>query len=106
MVICFMINGTEHCYAIPEVEIALNLYRPPRIGPINYPPFLYDATVLASIQTAVAKIQDPDVRGAIQSGVSAAAEALKKRGGAHITKILMDDISSTKPKPENPPDRG
>jgi hypothetical protein len=106
MDICFMINGTEHCYTIPEVEIALHAYRPPGIGPINYPPFLYDATVLASIQTAAAKIQDEDVRGAIRSGVSAAAEALQRRGGEHISKIILDEINSTKPKPENPPDRG
>jgi hypothetical protein len=97
MEICFTINGTEHCYTIPEVEMALHVYRP-GIGPINYPPFLYDATVLASIQTAADKIQDEDVRGAIRSGVKAAVEALQMRGGAHISRIILPmDKIDTKP---------
>lgn len=82
MVICFKILGVEHCYYIPEVEIPIPIHKPGP-GPVNYPAFLYDATVLAAINRAASKISDKTVQEAVRAGVNSAIQALKKRGGEH-----------------------
>jgi len=86
MVICFRIGSVEHCYDIPVIEIPLPVHRPGP-GPINYPPFIYDAVVLASVNAAAAKLTDGGVRSALEGGLHAALQALKKRAGEHVSKI-------------------
>jgi len=81
MVICF--GG--HCYEIVEIPFLLGPSRPGP-GPINFPELFRDATIVASIQSAVAThVTDPGVRAALLSGTNAAVEALQKRGGSHVT---------------------
>lgn len=89
MKICFRIGGQEHCYDIPVVEIPVPVYRPGP-GPINYPPFLYDATLVASIEAVANKVTDAGVRNALQSGILAAVKALKARGGDHVSRVELN----------------
>jgi hypothetical protein len=82
MRICFKIDGVEHCYYIPIIVLPITI---PRDGiPQNYPPFLVDATVIASIHEAVRHVSDEGVRGALQHGVQQAIGVLQKRAGAHV----------------------
>jgi hypothetical protein len=96
MIICFRIGGQEHCYDIPVFEIPLIPYRPGP-GPINYPAFIYDASVVALSHAAAAKVADERVRGALQDGIKAAVEALKKRGGEHISRISLEGTAGGGP---------
>ncbi len=89
MVVCFRIGGVEHCFTIPTVEFPLGGHRPGP-GPVNYPPFLHDATVVASLNAAINKVSDAGVRNALQTGIKAAVEALKKRGGEYVSSIRLE----------------
>lgn len=86
MIICFRIGGKEHCYNIPVVEIPVPVYQHGP-GPVNYPALLYDATLLASVEAAAKKVTDPGVRNALQSGINAAMQALKGRGGENVSNV-------------------
>jgi len=88
MVICFFLGGREHCYYIPVVEIPVPVPTPGP-GPVNYPYLVYDATILASAQALVAKITESSVQSALQNGIGAAVQALKTRGGEHVSKITL-----------------
>ena len=88
MVICFKIGGVVHCYDIPIIELPFPVYRPGP-GPVNYPAFLHDATVIAGINAAVAKISDHGLQEALLTGVKSAVQALQKRGGAHIESVRL-----------------
>jgi len=81
MVICF--GG--HCYEIVEIPWPIGPSRPGP-GPINFPELFRDATIVASIKTAVTThVTDPGVRAALLSGTNSAVLSLQKRGGSHIT---------------------
>jgi len=88
MRICFKIGGVVHCYDIPIIELPFPIHIPGP-GPVNYPAFLHDATVLAAINAAVAKISDHGVHEALQAGVKSAVQALQKRGGAHVESVNL-----------------
>jgi hypothetical protein len=88
MIICFRFAGVEHCYNIPIIEIPVPIFRPGP-GPVNYPAFLHDATVVAGINAAIGKISDKTVQEALRGGVNSAIQALQKRGGEHVGKISL-----------------
>ena len=85
MEICMRIGDETHHYAVPVVE---NVIRLP-VGPIrtNYPPFLYDAVLVASAQATANRVSDDHVRAALQAGVNAVMEALEARAGNHISVV-------------------
>jgi hypothetical protein len=89
MRICFRIGGVEHCYNIPIIEYPILVFKPGP-GPVNYPAFLHDATVVAGINAAISKISDKNVQEAIRGGVNSAVQALQKRGGAHVGSIALE----------------
>ncbi len=82
MVIC--IDG--HCFEVVVIDIW-----PPRPGPgpINYPQFLYDASLVASVQKASEKAADDNVRAALSDGVARAIGAMSQRAGEGID--ILDD---------------
>jgi capsule polysaccharide modification protein KpsS len=83
MMICFTIAGRQHCYNIPVFELPIHF---PDVGPhpINYPRFIQDAILVASLQRAAEKVSDDRVRGALQDGIYAAVEAIQSRAGEHV----------------------
>jgi len=78
MVIC--IGG--HCWEI--VEIALPVRGPGGVGPINYPPLLYDATIIASFETAARQTHKEDVKNALLQGIEAAKKAMQRHAGPGV----------------------
>jgi hypothetical protein len=88
MRICFKFGYLEHCYDIPIVELPIPFHIPDP-GPVNYPAFLHDATVLATVNAAIRKISDPGVQEALRGGVNSAVQALQKRGGAHVGSVSL-----------------
>ena len=78
MVICF--NG--HCYEVPEVQWAFR--RPGGVGPVNYPQFLGDATILASLQTAAALVAKDPVRDRLMSGIAEAIGEMSRLAGNDV----------------------
>jgi len=80
--ICFRIGAVEHCYYIPIFVFPITFHKPGP-GPVNYPAFILDATVIASIHEAAQHVSDERVRVALQGGVEAAMSALKERAGDH-----------------------
>lgn len=89
MRICFKIGPVEHCYNIPVIEYPIQIIKVGP-GPVNFPQLLHDATLVASISAAIAKVSDQGVQKALQSGVASAVQALQKRGGAHITNVSLE----------------
>ena len=75
-------GGQLHCHFIPIVEFPLTVR--PGIGPVNYPPFLVDATLVASIHEAVKKVSDEKVKAALNSGITAAVKAMQEHAGADV----------------------
>ena len=88
MIICFRFGGVEHCYDIPIIEFPFPPHRPGP-GPVNYPAFLHDATVLAAVNAAVAKVSDKGVQEALRAGLNSAVQALKKRGGEQVGSVSL-----------------
>jgi len=88
MRVCFKFRNFEHCYDIPVIELPIPFHIPGP-GPVNYPAFLHDATVLAAVNAAIRKISDPAVQEALHAGVNAAVQALQKRGGAHVGSVSL-----------------
>jgi hypothetical protein len=88
MRICFKFGDVEHCYDIPVIELPFRFHIPGP-GPVNYPAFLHDATVLATVNAAIAKVSDQTVQEALRAGVSSAVQALKTRGGAHVGSVSL-----------------
>lgn len=84
MVICITFGGVKHCFNLPIYEVPIVF---PKIGPgpINYPAFLADATIVTSLQALAKKIADPKVREAAERGHSAAIEAMQKHYGSEVT---------------------
>jgi hypothetical protein len=92
MEICMRIGNETHHYAVPIVENAIRL----PVVPIrnNYPPFLYDAVLVASAQATANRVSDDHVRAALQAGIKAAMKALEARAGDHIS-VLDDSLAET-----------
>lgn len=84
MEICFRIGGQTHCYVIPVVEAPIGIVRPGP-GPINYSELVQDALLIASLQATANRVSDDGVRSALQGGIGAAMEALRARGGEHVS---------------------
>jgi|HubBroStandDraft_5_1064220.scaffolds.fasta_scaffold08750_2 hypothetical protein len=84
MEICFTINGVRHCFFIPTFQWPFT-WRRPGPGPINYPQFIQDAFVLASVKAAVENIGDNAVRDPALKGIASAIGALEKLAGEHAS---------------------
>jgi hypothetical protein len=82
MVICFRVGGIEHCYYIPVIEWPP--WWPHGPGPVNYPQLLQDATLVATVQSLAARVEDQGVREAILGGSRIATQALQERAGDHV----------------------
>jgi hypothetical protein len=72
MVICF----GDHCFEV--VVVQLPILPPHPGGPINYPWFLRDATVLASIEAATTEIDKSEVREELLKGIALAKQAVQR----------------------------
>jgi len=82
MMICFTIGGVRHCYFIPIYEWPIHI---PKVGPgpVNYPQFLTDAALVASLHQAAQSVSDERVREALVHGATEALKALQARAGEH-----------------------
>jgi hypothetical protein len=89
MVICITFGGVKHCFHLPVYEPPFVFPRPGP-GPINYPAFLADATIVASLHALTKKISDPNVREAAERGHSAALEGMRKHFGSEVTIQLSE----------------
>ena len=89
MEISFTIGGIRHCFFIPIYQIPIHIPKPGP-GPVNFPQFLVDASLIGSIHEAAGKVSDEGVRSALQKGVDAAMAALKERAGEHAEVQLAD----------------
>jgi hypothetical protein len=96
MTICFRIGNQEHCFTIPVVLFPVSPWRPGP-GPVNYPAFLHDATIVGSFHEALPKVADESVRKALQVGVNNAMQALKTRGGDYVAKISLEGTAGGPP---------
>ncbi|KLU22127.1 hypothetical protein EOS_32235 [Caballeronia mineralivorans PML1(12)] len=83
MEICLTIEGKTHCYGIPEVLLPMTHWKPGP-GPVNYPAFLQDAMIVASLRAESHKITDPAVRERLMTGYNEALQAIEKRAGPGV----------------------
>jgi hypothetical protein len=89
MIICWKIGNQEHCFSIPVVVLPFGPHRPGP-GPVNYPQFIHDATIVASIHGVLDRVSDVGVRDALMGGIKNAVQALKSRGGDYVSKITLE----------------
>src|SRR5262249_12494327 len=75
MTICITFGGVRHCWNIPIYQIPIKIPKP---GPVNYPAFLMDATLIASINDLTGQVSDKRVKAALQAGVKQSVVALKE----------------------------
>ena len=83
MEICITYGGKKHCHVIPIIEYPI-VFKIPGIGPINYPAFLVDATIVASLQSAISKVSDDKVKAALNGGIAAAVKAMQAHAGEGV----------------------
>lgn len=83
MEICIKYGGEVHSHVVPVVELAVvrGLGGPHQI---NYPQFLHDAIVVASVDAAAQKVSDNDVRGALLTGCAEAIKAMQAHAGPDV----------------------
>lgn len=81
MEICITYGGKRHCFFIPVIEIPIPKPGP---GPVNYPAFLVDATIVASLQAAVGKVSDDKVKAALNGGIASAVKAMQAHAGEGV----------------------
>jgi len=93
MTICLKMKDGEHCFNLTLLAWPFGPYRPGP-GPVNYPAFLHDATIVGSIYEAIGHVQDESVRKALEAGVNNSVTALKSRGGDYVSKITLGDRAS------------
>ena len=84
MEICFNYGGMRHCFYLPVIEIPV-VWGRPGPGPINYPAFIQDMIVLASVSNVVKQIGDENVRKMLQDGISNGLKAAQKHAGTDVT---------------------
>jgi hypothetical protein len=84
MEICFTLAGKRHCYLVPVLEWPV-IWKKPGPGPVNYPPFIQDAIILAALQNGVAQVSEASVRTALQGGLKEAVAALQRRAGSEVS---------------------
>jgi hypothetical protein len=83
MEICITIAGKRHCFYIPIYVYPIKIIKGP--GPVNYPAFFADATLVASLHDAINQADDAGVKAALQGGIAAAVKAMQKRAGDYAT---------------------
>ena len=83
MQICIKSGGQLHCHFVPELMVPVS-WKPPGIGPINYPAFLSDAMIWNAIQGLVRNFGDNNVRQALESGLSEGLKAMERHAGADV----------------------
>jgi hypothetical protein len=83
MEICITYGGKTHCFFIPIIEFPVQI-KIPGPGPVNYPAFLVDATIVASLQAAVGNVSDNNVKSALNGGIAAAVKAMQAHAGEGV----------------------
>ena len=84
MEICIRFGGELHCFIIPIVQVPIQIPLPGP-GPVNYPAFLADAMLVASMRSMIQQVADGNVREALESGISRAVDAMQKHAGSEVT---------------------
>lgn len=84
MEICFRINGVMHCIFVPILEWPV-IWHKPGPGPVNYPAFFQDATILASVQGVVSSLGNAEVGRALGEGVRAAMKVMQEHVETYAT---------------------
>ena len=80
-------GGLTHTHLVPIIILPLGPKQPPT-NPHNYPPFLEDAVIVASLQYAAQQVADDGVRAALNEGFLAAVQAMQERAGPDV-KIVV-----------------
>ena len=93
MQICIKYGGQLHCHFVPELMVPVS-WKPPGIGPINYPAFLSDAMIWNAIQGLVRNFGDNNVRQALESGLSEGLKAMQRHAGADVEIRTTDSHSA------------
>jgi hypothetical protein len=83
MELCFTVDGVLHCYWIPLYEFPLSHWKPGP-GPVNYPAFIRDVILVASLEAETKKISDESVQKHLLSGYQEALKAMQARAGAGV----------------------
>jgi hypothetical protein len=84
MEICIHFGGQTHCFIVPVLQVPFH-FPPVGPGPVNYPQFLADAILVASVQSTVQHVADAKVRQSLEAGISEALEAMQKHAGSEVT---------------------
>ena len=82
MEICITFGGKRHCFWIPIFEYPITIIKGP--GPVNYEALIADATLVASIRAAAAKVSDQKVSAALMGGVESAIKAMQAHAGEGV----------------------
>ncbi len=80
MEVCLFFGGVRHCWFIPVLRSPWVPVHGP--GPVDYPAFLSDVSVVASIHEFANGIQDERVKAALHQGIQGAVQAMQ----AHLGK--------------------
>jgi hypothetical protein len=83
MEVCFSINGVRHCFVLPVMEFPVSWGRPGP-GPVNYPPFIQDAIILASLEVAIERLGEGAVRDSARQGIRQALDVLQSRAAEGV----------------------
>jgi hypothetical protein len=82
MEICITFGGKRHCFWIPILEYPVTIIKGP--GPVNYEALIADATLVASIRAAAAKVSDQKASAALLEGVASAIKAMQAHAGEGV----------------------
>lgn len=82
MEICITFGGKRHCFWIPILEYPVTIVKGP--GPVNYEALIADATLVASIRAAAAKVSDQKASAALLEGVALAIKAMQAHAGEGV----------------------
>jgi hypothetical protein len=83
MEICFSLNGVRHCFVVPVMEFPV-IWGHPGPGPVNYPPFIQDAIILASLEAATERLGEGAVRESARNGIRQALDVLQSLGAEGV----------------------
>jgi hypothetical protein len=72
-----------HCFYVPVLVVPWHVPKGPL--PNNYPAFLSDAVLIASLQSMAKNVTDTKVREAEEKGISAGLAAIQHHIGSEVT---------------------
>ena len=97
MEICINYGGHEHHHVVPVMEFALRPGFGGGPGPINYPQFLHDAVMVASLYEAAQKVADHNVRRALHEGCVNAVKAMQEHAGPDVRILELENTAGGPP---------